>query len=214
MLAGCGMQAQDMQARYAPPRLPSENVPYDYRWEIYGGGAYARFKAGLDLPPINLYGFDVEAARYVREHWAVVGSGRGYYGTTNVEPNPYGLTSQPVRNYMFLGGAQYRLERNERLSATLHALAGGAYGVFNPDVNYPGGGRINPESVGLFKNQLGFGAAFGGSVDFNITPRLAVRIAPEATLTHFTGAFGATSLDAGYAATVGVIYKFRPGLRE
>lgn len=194
--------------------LPTTNVTYDYRWELYGSGAYSHFQAGLKLPAINTYGFDGEAARYVRRRWAVVGSGRGYYGTTNVLPNPYKLTTQSVRDYMFLGGAQYRVERNPRLSLTLHALAGGDYGIFNPNVDYPTGGRINPESVGLYKNQFGFAGAFGGSLDFGLTQRLSLRLAPEATLTRFTGAFGASSLDAHYAATVGVVYKMHRGLRE
>jgi hypothetical protein len=207
LLTGSLLRAQVTQ-------LPTNDVAYDYRWEFYGGGAYTHFQAGLDLPSTNLYGFDGEAARYVRRHWAVVGSGRGYFGNTDVLPNSYKLTSQSIRDYMFLGGAQYRVERNQHLSLTLHALAGGEYGVFNPNVDYPTGGRINPESVGLYKNQMGFAGAFGGSVDFNLSERLALRIAPEATLTHFTGAFGASSLDAHYAATVGVIYKFHRGLRE
>jgi hypothetical protein len=194
-------------------QLPTENVQYDYRWEAYGAGSYMRFKAGPTLPSINMYGFNGEVTHYLREHWGWVASGRGYYGTTDVLPNPYKLTTQSVKNYMFLGGGQYRLDRNERLSFTVHALAGGNYGIFNPDVNYPGGGKVNPNDVGLFKNQLAFGAAFGGSVDFNVTHRLTVRIAPEATLTDFTGAFGKGGITAEYAGSVGVVYKFRRGLR-
>jgi hypothetical protein len=208
------MQAQQLPSKYVP-QLPTQNVQYDYRWELYGGAAYSHFIAGPDLPGTNLYGFDVEAARFLRSNWAITATGRGYYGSTSVEANSYGVTKPPVRTYLFMGGPEYRRAHNQHLSMTLHAYFGTGYGLFNSGVKNKSGGAVDPELVGMYKNQLSRGAgAFGGSLDFNVSERWAVRVAPEATLTDFRSSSGKGGLNAQYAATVGVVYRLKRGLRR
>lgn len=213
-VAACGVQAQSSHFRYSPA-YSADSGPYDYRWELYGGGAYTRFVAGPQMTEgANLLGFDVEGARYFNGRWAAAVSGRGYYGTSPVEANPYGISKPSVGEYLFMAGPQYRVFRGEDVGVDLHALAGGAYGLFNNDIKNSSGVPVDPEAVGFFKNQLSFGAAMGGSIDFNIRPRWAIRIAPDAVLTNYAHSGENGSIKAEYAAAIGVVYRFRPGIRR
>lgn len=180
-------------------------MKYDYKWEIYGGLAYSHFNAGPNLlQGANLGGFDAQAARFFTPRWALAGNVRGYYGTSGVVPNPYGITGPFVSEHMFLAGPEYRGPSNVHGSILLHALVGGAYGNFQHAI-----GDVPPEALGLFSNQFAFGAAFGGSIDLNRSPRLVFRISPDATLTNFGGA----GLKDQFAISVGIVYRLSKGLR-
>jgi hypothetical protein len=180
-------------------------VRYDYRWEIYGGVAYSHFNAGPNLlQGANLGGFDVQAARFLRPRWAIAANVRGYYGTSGVAPNPYGIQGPFVSEHMFLAGPEWRGPSNEHASLTLHALVGGAYGDFQRDI-----GTVPPAALGLFSNKFTFGSAFGGSLDLNRSPRLVFRISPDATLTTF----GSGGLQDQFAISVGLVYRLGKGLK-
>ncbi|AXC13089.1 hypothetical protein ACPOL_3810 [Acidisarcina polymorpha] len=188
---------------YSPPAVATDNslanVRYDYRWELYGGIAYSHFNAGPNLlQGSNLGGFDFQAAHWFRQHWALAGNVRGYYGTSGVVPNIYGIKGPFVSEHMFMAGPEYRGPSNPHASLTLHALFGGAYGNFNSALN-----GVPPSTLGLFNNQTTFGGAFGGSIDLNRSPNLAFRISPDATLTNFGGA----GLHEQFALSVGIVYR-------
>jgi hypothetical protein len=187
------------------PSSALAGVKYDYKWEMYGGFAYSHFNAGPNLlQGANLGGFDIQAARFLRPKWAVAGNVRGYYGTSGVVPNPYGIRGPFVAEYMFLAGPEYRGPSNEHGSITLHALVGGAYGIFEKDLS-----GVPPNALGLFNNQFAFGSAFGGSIDLNRSPRLVFRISPDATFTDFGGA----GLKDQFAISVGLLYRLDKGLK-
>lgn len=203
-------QAQYQQPVIAPTDTLS-GVHYDYKWEIYGGAAYSHFNAGPDLVQgSNLGGFDVEAARFFRKRWAVAASGRGYYGTSGVLPNPYGIKGPFVSEYMFLAGPEYRGPSNEHVSMTFHALFGGAYGSFESALQNQSGAPVPPAALGLFSNQVSFGSAIGGSIDLNRSARWVFRISPDATLTDF----GSAGIHEQFALSVGVVYRLRRGLKK
>ncbi len=200
---GSGTRAGAQVPVYTPPAVAVNNslanVKYDYRWELYGGPAYSHFNAGPNLlQGANLGGFDVEAAHWFRQHWAAAGSVRGYYGTSGVVPNDYGIRGPFVSETMFMVGPEYRGPSNPHASLTLHALFGGAYGKFDSAL-----GGVPPNNLGLFNNQLTFGGAFGGAIDLNRSPNLAFRISPDATLTDFGGA----GLHEQFAISVGIVYR-------
>jgi hypothetical protein len=192
-----------------PPPAPLAGVRYDYPWEIYGGFAYSHFDAGPNLlQGANLGGFDARAIRELSKRWGAGVNVRGYYGTSGVAPNCGSCTGSgsnggPIRGpfvseQMFLAGPEYRALSNEHASMMLHAFVGGAYGDFQHAL-----GGVSPQSLGLFSNQMTFGAAIGGSIDLNRSPRLVFRIAPDATLTDF----GGSGVVQQFAISVGIVYR-------
>jgi hypothetical protein len=202
-------------AQYQQPVVaPSDtlaNVHYDYKWELYGGLAYSHFNAGPDLVQgANLGGFDIQAARFFRKRWAVAANARGYYGTSGVDPNPYGIKGPFVSEHMFLAGPEYRGPSNQHVSMTFHALFGGAYGSFESALQDQSGATVPPSALGLFSNQFTFGSAIGGSIDLNRSPRWVFRISPDATLTNF----GSAGIHEQFALSVGVVYRLHRGLTK
>jgi hypothetical protein len=192
---------------YTPPTVavnnPLANVRYDYRWEIYGGIGFAHFQAGPNLEQgANLGGFDIQAAHWFRQHWALAGNARGYYGTSGVIPNIYEIRGPFVSEQMYLVGPEFRGPSNPHASLTLHALVGGAYGHFTSALQDQDGNPVPPNALGLFNNQWAFGSAFGGSIDLNRSPNLAFRISPDVTLTQFGG-----GTQAQFAISVGIVYR-------
>jgi hypothetical protein len=192
-----------------PPPAPLADVHYDYHWELYGGPAYSHFDAGPNLlQGANLGGFDVRAVREFSTRWGIGVNGRGYLGTSGVVPNcgdctGTGPNAGPIKGpfvseYMFLAGPEVRALSNQHASMMLHAFVGGAYGDFTSAL-----GGLPPGNFGLFANQMTFGAAIGGSIDLNRSPRWAFRIAPDATLTDF----GGNGLVQQFAISVGVVYR-------
>lgn len=203
MLISGGMTARAQVPVYTPPAVAQNdalaNVRYDYRYEVYGGFAYSHFNAGPSLiQGSNLGGFDVQGVRWFRQHWAIGANVRGYYGTSGVEPNTYGIKGPFVSEYMFMAGPEYRGWSNRHASLTLHAFFGGAHGGFDSALN-----GVPPATLGLFSNQVTFGSAIGGAVDLNRSPRLAFRISPDATLTNF----GSAGIHEQFAISVGIVYR-------
>jgi hypothetical protein len=57
--------------------------------------------------------------------------------------------------------------------------------------------------VGFFPDEWTWAGAFGGSIDLNRSPRLVFRIAPDATLTNFSG----VQVKEQFALSVGLVYR-------
>lgn len=183
-----------------PPPAPLAGVRYDYPWEIYGGVAYSHFDAGPNvLQGANLGGFDARAIRELSKKWGVGVNVRGYYGTSGVACcNTENIKGPFVSEHMFLAGPEYRVMSNEHAAMMFHAFVGGAYGDFQRALD-----GLPPQDFGFFSNQMAFGAAIGGSIDLNRSPRLVFRIAPDATLTDF----GSNGLVQQFAISVGLVYR-------
>ena len=215
------------RAQYEQPTVAPNstlaNVRYDYRWEVYGGLAYSHFNAGPHLVQgSNLGGFDIQAARFFTPRWAIAANGRGYYGTSGVVSNPYGIKGPFVSEHMFVAGPEYRGPSNTHISMLFHALFGGAYGSFDSALTAPPSivattpqcavstDRVNPTCLGLFNNGTTFAAAIGGSLDLNRSPRLVFRISPDATLTNF----GSAGIHEQFALSVGLVYRLGEGFHK
>ncbi len=202
-LAAAAYPALAQAPQYHPPVVAANDtlagVDYNYRYELYGGLAYTHFNAGPNLlQGANLGGLSFDGARFFDKRWAAAASVRGYYGTSGVVPNDRHIQGPAVSQYMFMGGPEYRWIANPHASITLHALFGGAYGVFDTAV-----APLTTAQLGLFSNQVTFGSAIGGAIDLNRSPRLAFRIQPEATLTDYGGA----GLHEQVAISVGLVYR-------
>lgn len=191
-----------------PPPAPLAGVRYNYHWELYGGLAYSHFDAGPNLlQGANLGGFDAQAIRFFNTRFGAGVDARGYYGTSGAAPNCGNCTGVPpnggpirgpfVSEHMFMAGPEYRLMKNEHVAIVLHGFAGGAYGDFQHAL-----GNVPPAEVGFFPNQLAFGAAYGGSIDLNRSPRLVFRISPDGTLTTY-----GNGTEEHFAVSVGIVYR-------
>ncbi len=186
------------------PTLQNETLkPLDYRnkYDIYGGFASSHFNAGPALiPGANLGGFDIQGTMWLKMRFGATANVRGYYGTTGVIPNSYGIHGPFVMEHLFMAGPSIRGPRNEHAALTFHALVGGSYGVFDSAVD----NGATPASLGLFNNGVTLATAVGGSLDLNRSPRWSLRISPDYLLTRFGGVS-----QNEFAISVGVLYRFR-----
>jgi hypothetical protein len=186
------------------PTLQNETLkPLDYRnkYDIYGGFASSHFNAGPALiPGANLGGFDIQGTLWLKMRLGATANVRGYYGTTGVIPNSYGIHGPFVMEHLFMAGPSIRGPRNEHAALTFHALVGGSYGVFDSAVD----NGATPQQLGLFNNGTTLATAVGGSLDLNRSPRWSLRISPDYLLTRFGGVS-----QNEFAISVGVLYRFR-----
>jgi hypothetical protein len=193
---------------------------YDNRWEIYGGLNFMNGQAGQNQPGrrYNMGGGEVMGTYWLGsakvKKLGVVADFRFGAGTTPVTSPFYNrvLVMQSIPS----GGVQYRGPHNRYAAIDFHALAGATYGDFNYAVNhYPGGSPVSacPASVseypdgnlGLYCNHFAPYGAVGGSIDFNESGKLAIRLQPDLTFEHF-----GTELREFFAISMGAVYRFGP----
>jgi hypothetical protein len=183
-------------------------VTYDNRWEIFGGLNFQNFQAGQNLPKrMNLGGFEVLATYWLPVNIPFLrnlGVGADYRidaGTTPVFANNF-VNNRPLvyLNTGMLGG-QYRGPKNQFVALNYHAYAGVSHGTFTystkdvPPLFLP--------TVGLYTNRTKPMAALGGSLDFNLSKKMAIRLSPDLILEHF-----GTETREFVAVSGGVIYRF------
>lgn len=211
LCASAALSATTAQAQQHPAPAPTislqndalAGVKYDNRWEVYGGFAYAHFKAGPNLVQgANLGGFDAQATRWFTPRWGATGNVRGYYGTSGVVPNIYNIEGPFVSEHLFVAGPQLRGPHNAHGAFNLHLLAGGARGSFQRGLN-DNGVSLPPGQFGFFNDSTVFASVAGGTIDLNRSPRLALRISPDYLLTRFGG-----QTQSNFAISVGLLYRF------
>lgn len=171
-------------------------VTYDNKYEIYGGINYMNFKAGQNLPDrMDFAGAEVMGTRWFTSHLGAAADYRFEGGTTPVLPSP--VTFNPSRLIVELNigmvGAQYRGPKNKYAAIDYHALAGVAAGNFHTPPGF---------NVGLYDNSIKPIAAIGGSLDYNRSKRVAVRIEPDLILTHF-----GNSTSEFFSISAGLVYR-------
>jgi hypothetical protein len=179
----------------------TEFSQYENRWDIYGGAQYSHFNpsAGRNFAAINLLGWNGTVTAYFRPVWGIEASARGLYGTIDAPQNGFGVPTNPkMSEHLFLFGPTFRLFRHQNYAAGLHALVGAAYGSFDSD--FPPG--ISPNQIGVYNNKLAFGGALGAYSDYNLSPRLAVRIIADYQPTRY-----GFSTQSEFAGSVGIVYK-------
>ena len=210
-----------MQPKQAATLAPYTGPTYDNRFEIYGGLNLMNGQAGQDLPKrYNMGGGELmgtywlggpsSSSRIIR-NLGVAADYRFDAGTTPVI-SPY-YNRVLIMQHVFSGGVQYRGPRNRYAAVDFHALAGGTYGIFDNAVkNYPGGSPVSAcaaqeqsgqrGTLGLYCNHVApFGTA-GGSVEFNYSPKLAIRLQPDMIFEHF-----GTETREFFAISGGVVYR-------
>jgi len=218
---GQAQQASPGPAPVITVPLPSSKialaapVTYDNKYEFYASINFMNFMAGQNLPKrMNLAG-----GEYLFTYWLSsknrflrnLGPGleyRGEAGTTPVfgqaEGLPYNVSRPLVYMNMGLVGAQYRGPKNQYVALNYHGYFGVSHGTF--DSTLAKGQPPQPtwsQVTGLYSNRTKPIAALGGSIDFNISKKWAVRFSPDLMLEHF-----GTETREFVAVSGGVIYRW------
>jgi hypothetical protein len=208
---GQGQGAQTPQYGVYLSVDPLEKVRYDNRWDLSLGAAYDHMKAGPTiLRGSNLGGLDMEGSYWLNRNWGIVASGRGYIGTAEPAPSgPIYLKGAVVKQYFFVGGAEWLGPHNKHGALIAHALFGGVYGNFEKDLL----GKP-PGLYDFYYNQLAPAAIIGGHFDLNRSEHWVFRVTPDAVMTHYTYSTPSpapasySQFDVNFAISVGLEYKF------
>ena len=200
---------------------PYTGPKYNNRWELYAGLNFMNGQAGQVQPGrrYNMGGGEVMGTYWLGgapvKRWGLVGDFRFGAGTTPVTSPFYNrvLIMQSIPS----GGVELRGPKNRYAAIDFHALAGETYGHFNYAVNhYPGGSPVsacaaqqgidgygNKGNLGLYCNHWAPWGAVGGSIDFNESGKLAIRLSPDMTFEHF-----GTETRIFFAISMGAVYRF------
>ena len=193
-----------VKARREQRRAAAMRDAYDHLYEIYAGAGYLRFVPGPTLMRLNEYNWNAGLTRYFNERLGVTLEGRGTYGTAFIEPgegNPpagdVGLTKPAISQYAVLLGPTYRFYMQPKYSISGRVMGGYAQGNFTGDMN--GYGTLGV----LYPDGYTFAANASIIAEYNVSPNLGLRVAPEYMLTGF----GSTIQNSlGY--TISIVYRF------
>jgi hypothetical protein len=187
-----------IKARREQRRAAAIHDTYSRLYEMYAGTGYLRFIPGPDKQRVTLYAWNAGITRYYDQRLGVTVDGRGYYGTPYVGLNPYGLTRPAISIYSVLGGPTYRFYMQPKYSISGRVLGGYAQGNFSGDT-----GGLGGTTIGLYKDGYTFAASGAVIGEYNLTPRVGVRLAPE----YFITGFGSTT-QASRGFTAGLSVRF------
>jgi len=187
-----------IKARREQRRAAAIHEAYDHLYEVYVGAGYLRFTPGPSLQRVNEYDWNVGFTRYFNERLGATIDGRGYYGTPFIEPNLSGITKPAISQYAALGGPTYRFYMQPKYSISGRILAGYARGNFTGDTN-----GFGSKVLGLYPDASTFAASASIFAEYNMTPNIGFRVAPEYYLTGF----GSTEQN-GLGYNIGIVYRF------
>jgi hypothetical protein len=199
-----------IKARRAQRRAAAIHDAYSHRYEAYTGMGYLRFEPGATLERAHDYAWNLGLTRYFDERLGVTIDGRGYYATayTGISftyGNPPVTTSNPFTNpaisqYAVLAGPTYRFYLQPKYSISGRVLGGFTKGNFSGDTNHS---TAISTALGLWPDGYVFAASASIPVEYNLTPNIGLRVAPEY---YFTG-FGST-IQSSRGFTTGIVYRF------
>jgi hypothetical protein len=187
-----------IKARREQRRDAAIHDVYTHRYEAYVGAGYLRFTPGASLQRVNEYDWNVGFTRYFSERTGVTVDGRGYYGTPFIRPNFTGITKPAISQYAALAGPTYRFYLQPKYSIAGRVMAGYEQGRFSGDTN--GFGSV---ALGLYPDSKTFAASASILFEYNLSPAIGLRAAPE----YYATGFGSTiQNNLGY--TAGIVYRF------
>lgn len=192
-----------IKARREARRAQAIHDTYSQLYEVFVGGGYQRFTPGPNLQRNTMYSWDAALTRYYSERLGITLDGRGYYGTAFTGLNFSSITRPAISHYDVLIGPTYRFKLRPRYSLAGRVEGGVAIGNFTGDTN--GFGRICPPGQACLLNADATTYAFAASVigEWNISPSLSLRLAPE-----YTGNGFGTTLQNDLGFTYGLVYRF------
>ena len=193
-----------IRARRAQRRAAAIHDAYDHLYDVQVGMGYQRFRPGTNLQHATMYSWDTTVTRYFSERLGVAIDGRGPYGTaftySVTSPLSNAVPKPAISHYDLLGGPSYRFYMQPKYSISGRVMGGFSHGNFSGDYT---GSTTNSTGAGLWKDGNTYAASVGGIFEYNVTPNLAVRVAPE----YFVTGFGSTT-EGSFGFTSGIAYRF------
>jgi len=187
-----------IRARRNQRRATAIHDTYAHLYDAYANMGYLLFQPGPTLQRLTFYAWDTGVTRYLNERLGITVDGRGYYGTAYVGLNPSSITRPAVSTYTAMAGPTYRFYLQPRYAISGRVLGGYARGKFTGDTN--GFGTINGL---LYPDSNTFAASVSVLGELNMTPNVALRLAPE----YFVTGFGST-MQNSVGFTGGLVYRF------
>jgi hypothetical protein len=172
-----------------------DSSPYSFRDEIFVGGNYTRASTGPDLSGANFGGWNVSHAHYFTPLLGMAVDAQGMYGNAPLDEALRSLSNPLIRKHSFLAGPQLRWRRGRRVAASIRLLTGVA--------NTSTSDLTTPTAFGLYENATKLAFKLGGALDFNLSPRMALRIANGALIERQNGGF-----KAQISPSVGLVFRF------
>ncbi|HME59496.1 MAG TPA: hypothetical protein VKF63_14215 [Terracidiphilus sp.] len=193
-----------IRARRAQRRAAAIHEVYSHRYEEYTGIALLRFEPGATLEHAWDYAWNIGATRYFDERLGITIDGRGYYATAYVGgPNNVtnnAITNPAISQYAVLAGPTYRFYVQPKYSVSGRVLGGFTKGNFSGDTNHS---TTLATELGLWPDGYVFAGSASIPLEYNLTPNIGLRVAPEY---YFTG-FGST-IQSSRGFTTGIVYRF------
>ena len=192
---------QRIRLRRAQRRATAIHDAYDHKWESFADMGYQRFQPGPSLQRTTFYGWETGLTRFTSERLGFTLDGRGYDGTAYVGINTYsqGAFTRPrISQYDVLFGPTYRFYLQPKYSIAGRVMGGWAYGNFSGDTN-----GITPSLLGLYNNANTFAVSASVVAEYNLSPNVGFRLAPE----YFATGFGST-LQNSLGFTGGIVLRF------
>ena len=173
---------------------------YSHRWEIYTGGSYMRFRPGPSIHHSGMAGWTLGLTRYFTPRFGITADARGLYGTNSlgVSGGDFNTYNASFSVFPFTIGPQYRFYGSPKLSVSAAVQGGAVYGYFDANTN-----GIPPQLVGFYPAGIVPGGIVSLNLDYNLSPGLAVRVAPHVLFDHFDG-----NVDHNQGVLVGLVYRF------
>jgi hypothetical protein len=193
-----------IKARRAQRRAAAIHDAYSHRYEAYTGMGLLRFEPGAKLERAWDYAWNIGGTSYFDERLGVSIDGRGYYasayvgGPNNVTNNA--ITNPAISQYAVLAGPTYRFYLQPKYSVSGRVLGGFTKGNFSGDTNHS---TILSTELGLWPDGYVFAAGVSVPVEYNLTPNIGLRVAPEYYLTGF-----GSTLQYSRGFTTGMVYRF------
>jgi hypothetical protein len=200
---------QRIRLRREQRRATAIHDAYDHKWESFADMGYQRFQPGPSLQRTTFYGWETGLTRLTSERLGYTLDGRGYDGTayTGIYGLTQGYSNRPrISEYDMLFGPTYRFYLQPKYSIAGRVMGGWAYGNFSGDTN--GEGSLcnpSPGVSGCLLYPTGSTFAISASIvgEYNLTPNVGLRLAPE----YFATGFGST-LQNSLGFTGGIVYRF------
>lgn len=162
---------------------------------------YLRFQPGPSLQRLTYYAWETALTRFSTERLGYILDGRGYFGTAYVGLNQYSqgqFTRPAISQYDVMAGPIYRFYLQPKFSISGRVMGGWAHGNFSGDTN-----GITPTLLGLYPDADTYAASAAIIGEYNLTPSVGFKLAPE----YFFTGFGSTT-QASRGFTIGLVYRF------
>jgi hypothetical protein len=192
-----------IKARREQRRAAAIHDAYAHRYEAYFGMGYLRFQPGATLQRDHEYAWDAGFTRYSSDRLGITVDGRGYFGSAYVYNNlitSSSITNAEVSQFAVLAGPTYRFYAQPKYSISGRVMAGMAYGHFSGDTS---NNTQLSTALGLWPDSSVFAGSAALIAEYNLTPKVGLRLAPE----YFPTGFGSTFQNSlGFTASIA--YRF------